>query len=336
MPLPLNVLSGFLGSGKTTLLNRVLTQASSRNTAVLINEFGAVGIDHHIVSQVSDDVVLLESGCVCCRAGEDIGAALTALLRRRQDGTLPAFERVILETSGLAQPGLLLQRFLSDASLAPRVRIDGIVTVVDAVFGSRALEEHAACGEQIAMANRIVISKTDLIDEAQLPSLIDRLHPLNPRAPRLALPQGAPVPETLFSPAEAGVSFDTHYEPAAAGAVASGSGTTRPGTHASRYQTFCLQWREPLAWGDFQAWIEGLLGARGESLLRIKGILHIEGEQRPMLVQAVQHALYAPTRLPRWPRGEPCSELVFITRDFSSVAALNSFRQLFALDVSVR
>jgi G3E family GTPase len=235
---------------------------------------------------------------------------------------------VIIETSGLADPGLILQRFLSDAALAPQIRINGIVTVFDAVFGPRTLDDYAECGNQVAVANQIAISKSDLVDSAELTSLSSLLRSVNPLAPLLTLEPRSPIPDSFFSNRD-GASFAA--TPGWASEV-SGPATT----HRSRYQTFCLHWTQPIAWSDFQSWIEGLLVARGQSILRVKGLLHIEGCERPMVVQAVQHALYSPTLLRQWPHDEPCSDLVFITRDFSSVAALNSFKQLFPFDVSVR
>ena len=324
--IPLAVLTGFLGSGKTTLLNRLLSEPSMHDTAVIVNEFGEIGIDHLLVASVADDIVLLASGCVCCSAGEDLGGALASLLARRSDGVLPPFQRIVLETTGIADPGPVLQRILSDESIAAQIRIQAVVTVVDAVFGDASITRHTECASQVAMANRLVISKLDLAPRGQVDSLLVRLRSMNPVAPILFSGRDEPaVFNSLFSCTNDGLSFSASaplvHRPLQPGAAAD---------HATRYATFCLCWNEPTNWDDFKAWLEGLLIARGDSILRMKGILRIEGSARPVVVQGVQHALYPPQELADWPHDRRDNEVVFVTRDFSRDAALRSFRQFFS------
>jgi G3E family GTPase len=320
------VLTGFLGSGKTTLLNRVLSDPSMHDTAVLVNEFGEIGVDHLLIAAVTEDVVLLASGCVCCNAGDDLNAALASMLARRHDGALPPFQRIVLETTGIADPAAVLQRLLSDPDLAAQIRIQAVVTVVDAAFGGSALGRYAECSNQVALASQLVISKLDLVGTDSTDSLVDLLRSINPTAPiHLPGPDGPPL-RSLFegTAADAGLGFDT-TGPLMAHPVDPGIG---PG-HTNRYSTFWLRWEEPTEWEHFKAWLEGLLIARGDSILRMKGLLRVAGRTLPVVVQGVQHALYPPKDLACWPSDGPRSEVVFITRDFPREAAVRSFRQIF-------
>jgi len=330
---PLVVLTGFLGSGKTTLLNRLLADPSMHDTAVVVNEFGEIGLDHLLIASVIDDVVLLASGCVCCNAGDDLCATLASMLTRRNGGALPPFQRIVLETTGIADPSSVLQRLLFDGDLAAQIRIQAIVTVVDAVFGEAALSRHPECTSQVAVANRIVISKLDLVQRGNVDKLLDCLRSLNPAAPIL-LPERDELAARhyLFGDpnADAGVTFCA-IPPPAHRPICRGAGPD----HANRYGTFWFCWDEPTDWEDFKAWLEGLLIARGDSILRMKGLLQVAGRAQPVVVQGVQHALYPPKELARWPNERPRSEVVFVTRDFSREAALRSFRQFFPYRITV-
>jgi G3E family GTPase len=322
--IPLVLLTGFLGSGKTTLLNRLLSDPSMHDTAVIVNEFGEIGVDHLLVAPVVDDVVLLASGCVCCNTGDDLGTALASMLARRNGGALPPFQRIVLETTGIADPGSVLQRLLSDRDLAAQIRIQAVVTVVDAVFGELALSRYTECASQVVVANRLVISKLDLVGRGDVDSLVDCLRSMNPAAPILLPGRDVPPPNCLFgdTSADAGLTFDA-IPPLAQPPVHLGAAPD----HANRYKTFWLCWSEPTDWEDFKAWLEGLLIARGDSILRMKGFLQVAGRAQPVVVQGVQHALYPPKELACWPHDTPRSEVVFVTRDFSRDAAVRSFRQ---------
>jgi len=329
-PIPLLVLTGFLGSGKTTLLNRLLAHPAMADTAVIINELGPVGIDHLLVEALADDVLLLESGCICCSAGDDLALTLASLLTRRGSGDLPPFQRIVLEMSGVADPGRLLQRLLADPLLGVPVRIHGVLTVVDAVFGSVTLDRHPECAQQVALANQLALSKLDLAESIAVAALRARLQAMNPLATLLetARLDGGRLFEDV---GRAGVSFSAAAPPAVPSlSPPSGQPVTPPthgAHHADRYSAFCLRGEEPVNWADFEAWLGALLLARGESILRIKGLLNVAGRPRPQLIQGVQHALYPCAELPVWPRGRPCSEIVFVTRDFSSSAVLRSLEQ---------
>ena len=326
LPLPFMLLTGFLGSGKTTLLNRVLADPSMGDTAVLINEFGAVGLDHLLVAAATDDVVLLESGCVCCSVGDDFGTALETLLERRRLGDLPMFRRVILETSGIADPGPIEQRVLADPKLSAQFRIRGVVTVVDTLLGERNIERFLECATQIAIADRLVLTKLDLATSDQRQALTRRLRLLNPSAQVLLSAAVGPPPEDLFG--EALATGRTEFFSIATD-DRDDALSRSDALHTDRYSTFTIRWDEPMDWMDFEAWLEALLIARGESILRIKGLLLVRGDPYPVVIQGVQHCLYAPAHLPAWPNGEPRTEIVFITRDFPRAAALLSFQQYF-------
>jgi G3E family GTPase len=318
------LLTGFLGSGKTTLLNQALAEPSMQDTAVLVNEFGAIGVDHLLVSAVTEDVALLASGCLCCTAGDDLGASLASLLARRNNGGLPPFQRVILETTGIADPGAVVQRLLYDPELAAQIRLRDVVTVVDAVFGATALEQYLECANQVALASRLIISKLDIVAEGSAGLLVERLRAINPTAQILMSGRG-PLPRDFLFVESNGP--DPSYD-AIATSVSSRTGLHASPDHTNRYTTFAWYWDEPTDWDDFKAWLEGLLIARGDSILRMKGLLHVAGNALPVVLQSVQHALYPPKDLASWPQGRPRSELVFITRDFSAAAAMRSFRQL--------
>jgi G3E family GTPase len=331
LPIPLVVVTGFLGSGKTTLLNRLLSDPAMHDTAVLVNEFGEIGIDHLLVASVADDVVLLASGCICCNAGDDLGTALASMLARRTTGALPPFQRIVLETTGIADPGSVLQRLLSDADLSAQIRIQAVVTVVDAVFGESALSRYTECASQVAVATRLIISKLDLVSRGQVDPLLVCLRSVNPSAPILLPDRDGPAPTYLFGETDADASVTYGATPPLAHYL------YHPGAgpdHVNRYSTFWFCWSEPTNWEDFKAWLEGLLIARGDSILRMKGLLQVAGRAQPVVVQGVQHALYPPKELARWPHGAPRSEVVFVTRDFSCVAALRSFRQFFPYRVT--
>jgi G3E family GTPase len=328
---PLVLLTGFLGSGKTTLLNRLLADPSVHDTAVIVNEFGEIGVDHLLVAPVADDIVLLASGCVCCNAGDDLGTAVMSLLARRSCGAVPLFQRIVLETTGIADPGSVLQRLLCDGVLAAQIRIQAIVTVVDAVLGELTLSRHTECASQVALADRLVISKLDLVGREHVNSLVAHLRAINPTAPIFLPALSDPVSNYFVNDTGGDAGVTCHAMPPLAhrrfhqGAAVN---------HAGRYQTFWFGWDEPTDWDDFKAWLEGLLIARGDSILRMKGLLHVAGRGQPVVVQGVQHALYAPKELIAWPHGAPTSELVFVTQDFSREAALRSFRQVLAYRIA--
>jgi G3E family GTPase len=304
---PVTILTGFLGAGKTTLLNHLVRQAGLARAAVLVNEFGETGLDHLLVDKIDDTMALLPSGCLCCAVRGDLARALRDLLPRVQAGEV---NRVIVETTGLADPAPIVQTLMGDISVALRFRLDGIVTVVDAalVLGQVAAQEEAV--RQIAMADRLVISKTDLC--ADLDAVTQGVRALNPAAPILVAVRGVLDPAGIL---DCGL-FDAGGKIPDVkrwlDAEAFGSPTVR---HRG-IESFCLTFDAPLHWQGIGTCLEMLIGTRGESLLRVKGILNLVGQERPVAIHGVQHLFHEPVLLPEWPEGDPrTSRIVFITRD---------------------
>ena len=311
---PLTVLTGFLGAGKTTLLNALVRRPEMKGTAVLVNEFGEIGLDHILMEKVEDTTILLPSGCLCCAIQGDLSRALRDLLPRVQSGEI---HRVVVETTGLADPAPIVQQLMSDISVALRYRLDGIVTVVDAVHAMGQFDDHAEAVRQVAMADRIVLSKTDLAGD--LAPLRARMRQLNPGAPVVIAERGVVDPAEIL---DCGL-FDTAgkigdvrkwLDEAAFAAVPAGK--PDPNRHDAHIHSFCLTYDKPLHWQGVGTCLEMLIGTRGESLLRVKGILNLVGQDRPVAIHGVQHMFHEPVLLEKWPEGDPrTSRIVFITRD---------------------
>ncbi len=309
--LPVSVLTGALGSGKTTLLNRLLEHPALGETAVVINEFGEVGLDHLLVRHVSETVVLLDSGCLCCTVRGDLVTALRDLFLRRVRGEVPEFRRLVIETSGLADPAPVLHTLISDPLIGARYRLDGVIATVDAVHAGAQLSRQPETRKQVAVADRIVLTKTDLAAPDAVEDLRARLRELNPAAPTAVAIGGDVSPDLLF---EAGLFSTRGKLPDVARWLNEEAYHGHHHAHGS-IQSFCLTFAEPLDWEPFAASLERLIAERGEDLLRVKGILNVAGEDRPLAVHGVQHLFHPPTPLPGWPDGDRRSRIVFITRD---------------------
>jgi G3E family GTPase len=345
--IPVTVLTGFLGAGKTTLLNRLLRRPELARTAVLINEFGEIGLDHLLVERVEGDVVLLASGCLCCTVRGELVESLNRLAVQRQGGALD-FDRVVIETTGLADPAPILHTLMGDPGVLRHYRLDGIVTVVDAVNGSATLDAQPESVKQVAVADRLVLSKTDLAAPEAAASLRARLARLNPAAPLIAADQGAVDPARLF---HAGLFDPSRKIPDVAAWLNAetyedhhhhthGQHPHDVNRHDSRIRAFCLTFDAPLHWQAVAAWLEMLIVTRGESLLRVKGVLDVVGQDRPIAIHGVQHLFHPPAPLPAWPAGETRrSRLVFILRDLDRTVieeGLRTFQQASAQDQAIR
>ena len=311
---PLTVLTGFLGAGKTTLLNRLVRRPELAGTAVLVNEFGEIGLDHILMDKVDDTTMLLPSGCLCCAVRGDLVRALRDLLPRVQAGEI---RRVVVETTGLADPAPIVQTLMSDVSVALRYRLDGIVTVVDAVHAMGQLDGYAEAVRQVAMADRIVLSKTDLAHD--IAALLSRLRALNPGAEAVIADHGAVEPAAILDAGlfdAAGKIGDVRRWLDEAAWADAAAGTADPNRHDAHIAAFCLTFEKPLHWQGIGTCLEMLIGTRGENLLRVKGILNLVGQSRPVAIHGVQHMFHDPVLLDAWPEGDPrTSRIVFITRD---------------------
>jgi G3E family GTPase len=316
-----HLLTGFLGSGKTSLLKRLLAQPDLRGTAVLINEFGEVGLDHLLVEEVDEEVVLLKSGCVCCSIRGDLRDGLGRLYARMESGAAPPFERVVIETTGLADPVPIIAGFTADPALRWHFRLGNVVTVVDAVNGAANLERFAEAAKQVALADRLVLTKLDLAT-SKGEQLARRLQALNPTAALHHSSETAPAPASLL--------LDDLQDPGARAAEVARwiAATTADGHdhHADDLTTFCLSAEAPLDWAAFGLWLSLLLHRHGSDILRVKGLLHVQGVDRPVVVQGVQHLVHKPVHLDAWPEGNPTTRLVFIGRNLDRAAIERSFR----------
>jgi G3E family GTPase len=309
--IPVTVITGFLGAGKTTLLQRFLATPEGRGTAVIINEFGAIGIDDALVRDASDRTELLGDGCVCCIMRTDLQIALRRLVFERERGEVPQFGRIVIETSGLADPAPILQTFSTDRALGGEFFIEVVVTIVDAVTGLATLGWSAEARKQAILADTLVISKSDLATDDVIERLKERLAALNPHAPIRTAIEGMLDPRCLT---------DAPHEPVQK------SGFIAEAEHSDGISSFVLTDDIPFAWNDFARAMETLIALRGADLLRVKGFLNVAGCRGPVLVQFVQHLNHPPVELTSWPDGDRKSRLVFITRNIAE----QPVRDLFA------
>ncbi|MET0568762.1 MAG: GTP-binding protein [Hyphomicrobiaceae bacterium] len=304
--IPVSVLTGFLGSGKTTVLARLLRRPEFSRTAVIINEFGEVGLDHDLVEASDESLVQLQTGCLCCAVRGDLVRTLEDLLRRRDDGTVPPFERVLIETSGLADPAPILQSLMLDAALAGRLALHGVVTTVDAVNGVETLRRQPESVKQVAVADRLLLTKADLVEDTG--EVRQKIAALNPSAPIIAVTLGEVDPERLFDASDH-ASAHHHHEH---------DHHHHADTHASDIAFFAIVREEPIAAIALTLFLEALAEHCGADLLRLKGIIRVtENADRPAVIHGVQHVFHPPTWLERWPSPDRTSRLVFITRGLS-------------------
>ena len=321
---PVTVLTGFLGSGKTTLLNHLLGHPAMADSAVVINEIGEIGLDQYFLDDADSEVVMLTNGCLCCVVRDDLEGALSTIYARRSSGELPAFVRLIIETTGLADPGPVVEGFLNNPILSRCFRLDAVIATVDAVHGEKQLDENFEAVRQAAVSDRLVLTKSDLATDEAAATLIRRLRRLNPRASLIRGQFGAIDPDALFG---AGL-HDLSGKPTDIGAWLGDEfrrgpdrpepgGDHRPHHHDSAISTFSIVIEQPIDWRRFQAWFKDLRIRRGDNLLRVKGILNLVGEDGPVAIHGVHHVFHAPVAMGAWPTPDRSSRIVFITRDLT-------------------
>jgi G3E family GTPase len=313
--LPVVAVTGFLGSGKTTVIKRLLDKPEGAGTAIVVNEFGEIGIDDALLRSSSDTTVLLGNGCLCCNMRSDLQETLRSLFADRARGAVPSFERVVIETSGLADPGPILQTFATDRGLGREFYLQALICVIDAVTGPGNIERMPEARKQLALADRIAVSKSDLADRALTARLMELIGALNP-APIGIARNGEIAPSFLLDePVVARQSFDL------------------PTEHTHGLNSFSIFFDQPLGWPGFEQAMAVLAALRGPDLLRVKGIVAIRECRGPVVVHFVQHVAHPPVELEDWPDADRRSRLVFVTRGllrepvaqlFASVAALAS------------
>jgi G3E family GTPase len=293
--LPISVVTGFLGSGKTTLLSHVLRDPAAARTAVIVNEFGEVGLDHLLVEASDEEIVLLDGGCLCCKVRGDLVRTAGDLLARRASGAITPFERIVVETTGLADPAPILQALMTDREIADALRLESVIATVDCAAGGATLDAHPEAVKQAALADRLVLTKTDLADPGHL---AERLRRLNPAAPQLTALHGAVDASRLFGAPYNRRLFDLHEA-----------------SHESDVSSFCLRRSAPLHAVTLSLFLQVLAEHCGASLLRLKGLVDVvESPGRPAVIHGVQHVFHPPAWLDAWPDEDHSTRIVVISR----------------------
>jgi G3E family GTPase len=332
--LPVSILTGFLGSGKTTLLSRLLTSPSMSATAVLINEFGEIGIDHLLVRAVHGNAVVLQNGCICCSIHEDLQRALRDLIDGKLAGPVSNLDRAVIETTGVADPVPIVRAFLGDPMLCNQIRLTNIVTTIDGVLGVEQVDHHWEALRQVAIADRIVITKTDIADPAVVAKLRSRLLLMNPTARMydsqsskleadVLLDQGVSDPQTRSNEVNHWLAATSPH--GVQGHVDGHSDHDR-GEHLgnSTLRTFSLRIEHAVDWSAFGIWLTCLLHRHGAQVLRVKGLLNVAGASGPLVLHGVQHMIHPPVHLDAWPDKDRASRLVFVVEDLDASSVRDS------------
>ena len=337
--IPTTLLTGFLGSGKTTVLNHVLKRPGMAATAVIVNEFGEIGLDHLLVERSSEDVVLLNSGCLCCTVRNDIVDTLTSLFVDRAKNKVPWFTRVVIETTGLADPAPILHTLMTEPIVAARYMLDGVVTTVDAVNGAATFDRQPEAVKQAAVADRLLLTKTDLAEPALRQAVQTRLAALNPSALLIPVAQGTVEAGRLFNlgffdPATKSVDVQRWLRDEAFAAGNQHDHDAEhadPNRHDDRIRAFCITREKPISWAVLSGWLDGLASMRGADLLRFKAIVALSDRpDEPVVLHGVQHLFHPPVLLPQWPSEDRRTRMIFITRDLPQEAieaALTAFEK---------
>ena len=328
--IPVSIVTGFLGSGKTTLVNRLLKQPEMNRVAVIVNELGEIGVDNDLVQVSSEQMMLLNNGCLCCVLRGDLQETLRDLFIKRRNGEIIDFDRVVIETTGLADPAPVMQTLITDSLLLEQYRLDCVVTLVDAVNAPGQLVQFTEPVKQVALADRLVVTKSDLVGEKQLKDLTGRLKELNPNAP---------VKVALNGEIELSFLVDVGLRRANARLeeVERWLGAEKQDEHGHEHrhdeavQTFVLRFEKPMPWTAFTQCMDVLTALRGPDLLRVKGLVNVEGKSGPMVVQGVQHLFHPPLELAAWPGPDRSTRLVFITRDIPRQTVADLFKAIGAV-----
>ena len=333
--IPIAVITGFLGSGKTTLLSNLLRHPGMDKAAVIINEFGEVGLDHELVENSKEEPILMESGCLCCTLRTDLVETLHDLFGRRARGDIPEFDRVVIETTGLADPAPIIHTLVADPLVGRCFHLDSVISTVDAAAGGQTLDAHEESVRQAAVADRILVTKTDIAEPEAISALDERLNMLNPGAGRFRVVNGEIEPGRLFGAGlydpktktadvqawlnEAAYADEEddhhHHDHGHDHDHDHGHHHHHHHDHHDGIHAFCLYKEEALPWESWVGFLQSLIDARGQDMLRIKGILNVDGLEQPVAVHGVQHVFHPPAILDEWPSDDHRSRLVFIAKD---------------------
>lgn len=322
--IPVSVVTGFLGSGKTTLINRLLKRPEMNRVAVVMNEFGEISIDHDLVEVSSEQMMLLNNGCVCCVLRGDLEETLRELFVKRRNGEIIDFERVVIETTGLADPAPVMQTLMTDTLLQAQYRLDCVATLVDAVNGIEQIETMTEPVKQAALADRLIITKSDLVQAPALARLEERLRALNPRAPIKCSVNGEIELGFIIGVGLADTRSRLADVERWMGAEAHGD-EPHEHRHDSAVKSFSVRYERPFSWAAFAQCMEVLSALRGSDLLRVKGLVNVAGHAGPLVVQGVQHLFHPPVELAEWPSADRATRLVFITRGIERAVIDNLF-----------
>ena len=321
--IPVTLLTGFLGSGKTTLLNKLLHHADMKDSAVIINELGSEGLDHILAKNlertvesqhIADNTVLLESGCLCCTLTNEMADTLRDLFFKRALGAIPEFKRLIIETTGMADPGPIMGSLLNEPVISSTYRLDAVIVTIDSVYGLAQLSQHLEAKKQAAIADVLLITKTDLATTAQIEAIQTTLTSLNAGASQHRIKQGEIQPSDII---DVGL-FDAEKQANPTRWLRAPNGKAKgllPQTHSDEIRSFTITLPSPLSYDQLEPKLEWLCQTHGEHLLRLKGILHVDDQAAPLAVHAVHRTLYTPTLLTGWNEEQQVSRLVLIGKD---------------------
>ena len=321
--LPVTILTGFLGAGKSTLVRELLKTSAGRNTALIINEFGAVGIDDVLLRAGSEKTVLLGNGCLCCVSQTDLQLTMSGLFSERAAGRVPNFERIIIETSGLADPVPLLQTLATNRTIATHFALSTLICVVDCALARVTVDRCPEWSKQIALADRIILTKSELVDASEHDAVVALIRSQNQLAPLMAANFGQIDPEFVFGPLLASERT---------GRMLCEETPLADAEHARPYRSFVIVLDKPISWSAFDRALQVLADLRGPDLLRVKGLVNISGREGPVVVHFVQHLAHPPEELLAWPDADRRTRLVFITRDLEEARVAELLRAVFAME----